>query len=68
MYELLYQYYNNYTGKIVGMLLECDIEELDEFIINMYALKERADEALTILKQAEIVDEYKKYIVEVEDW
>lgn len=53
MYAVLNQYYHSYTGKIVGMLLNCDREELDEFMINARALYERADEAHTILKQAE---------------
>jgi hypothetical protein len=53
MYAVLNQYYHSYTGKIVGMLLNCDREELDEFMINARALYERADEAHAILKQAE---------------
>ena len=70
MYAVLNQYYHSYTGKIVGMLLNCDREELDEFMINARALYERADEAHAILKQAEssAQNESHRTLAEDNDW
>jgi hypothetical protein len=70
MYAVLYQYYHSYTGKIVGMLLECEREELDEFMMNARALYERADEAYTVLKQGESSVQTPLYrkLAEDNDW
>jgi hypothetical protein len=54
LYQILYEYHHERTGKIVGMLLQCDIEELEQFIQNRNYLQERVDEACALLQQAEI--------------
>jgi hypothetical protein len=69
MYEILYEYFRNdshreRTGKIVGMLLNCDKEELDEFMVNRLYLQERAYEAYSLIQQ----DDARSYRTEVEDW
>ena len=65
MYAMLQQYYREHTGKIVGILLQCCAEELEEFMDNNDYLQERADEALSLLQQAQ---NQKPSRQEVEDW
>ena len=65
MYAILQQYYREHTGKIVGILLQCCAEELEEFMDNNNYLQERADEALSLLQQAQTQKPSRQ---EVEDW
>jgi hypothetical protein len=64
MYAMLQQYYREHTGKIVGILLQCCAEELEEFMDNNDYLQERADEALSLLQ----AQTQKSSRQEVEDW
>ena len=65
MYAMLQQYYREHTGKIVGILLQCCAEELEEFMDNNNYLQERADEALSLLQQAQTQKPSRQ---EGEDW
>lgn len=72
MYEMLYEYYryDNHrerTGKIVGILLECGKEELDEFMTNRLYLEERADEAYSLLQEA-AEQPVRRTVPDTDDW
>ena len=67
LYDILYEYYRECAGKIVGMLLECSEEELAYFMSNRLYLEERANEAFELLQQDD-VPVSTIYRAEVEDW
>ena len=67
LYEILYEYYRERAGKIVGMLLECSEEELAYCMSNRLYLEERANEAVELLQQDD-VPVSTIYRAEVEDW
>ena len=67
LYHVLYEYYRERAGKIVGMLLECSEEELAYFMSNRLYLEERANEAFELLQQDD-VPVSTIYRTEVEDW
>ena len=67
LYHILYEYYRERAGKIVGMLLECSEEELAYFMSNRLYLEERANEAFELLQQDD-VPVSTIYRTEVEDW
>ena len=66
MYDILYNCHLEHTGMIVGMLLQCGVEELDEFMTNRNYLEERANEAYALLQEAR--RPVQIYRTEVEDW
>jgi hypothetical protein len=67
LYHVLYEYYRERAGKIVGMLLECSEEELAYCMSNRLYLEERANEAIELLQQDD-VPVSTIYRAEVEDW
>jgi hypothetical protein len=68
LYDILYEYYRERAGKIVGMLLECSEEELAYCMSNRLYLEERANEAFELLQQDDVPAKGYLHLTEVEDW
>ena len=49
LYAVISQHWPYRAGKITGMFLELDVEEINELLVNHVALKERVNEANEIL-------------------
>jgi len=70
MYEILHEHCRERTGMVVGVLLQCSREEIDELMSNIHELQDRADEIYAVLQefnQPAQTPLYRK-LAEVDDW